>query len=246
MRSRSDQDRMGAGGRVSVSPLSSRVKIKTDPIYPNQRLHSSQETQIHETEPPVFSFGAETNPKTAASSCPLEQCDPEARCFTGASGPLGSGWSGKGDGRNGRSEQARVGNFPKGKNLGGLSKHAGTNKIKPHHDLGLVQTGRDASVEAYFPSKSGEQKEGVVATVVPSVDGMGVPMVDFSVRQTNEGGSKNFRVESAVSAISSTKLEGLGPRGRGRGKESVDVQDGGSEVLGKRNFQDSASGRSNS
>ena len=139
-----------------------------------------------------------------------------------------------------------MGNFSKGKNHGGLSKHAGTNKIKPHHDLGLVQSGRDAGMEAYFPSKSGEQKEGVVAAVGPSVDGMGLPMVDFSVKQTNEGGSKNFRAESAVSAISSTKLEGLGPRGRGRGKESVDVQDGGSEVLGKRNFQDSASGRSNS
>ena len=153
----------------------------------------------------------------------MEQCDPEARCFTDASGPLGLGWSGKGDGKNGRLEQARVGNFSKAKNHGGLSKHAVTNKIKPYPDLGLVQTGRDAGVEAYFPSKSGEQKEGVVAAVEPSVDGMGVPMVDFSVRQTNEGGSKNFRVESAVFAISGMKLEGLGPRGRGRGKESVDV-----------------------
>ena len=53
-------------------------------------------------------------------------------------------------------------------------------------------------------------------------------------------------MESAVSVISGAKLEGLGPRGRGRGKESLDVKDGGSDVLGKRNFQDSASGRSNS
>ena len=70
--------------------------------------------------------------------------------------------------------------------------------------------------------------------------------MDFFVRQANEGGSKNFRVESAVSAISDAKLEGLGPRGRGRGKESLVVQDGGSDVLGKRNFQDSASGGSKS
>ena len=246
VRDGSDQDKIGAGGRVSVSPLSSTVKIKTNSLFPDQRLHSSQQTQIHESKLPAFSFGAETNPKTATSSCSLEHCDPEARWSSGASGLLGSVLSGKGDGRNGRPEQARVGNFPKGKNHGGLSKHAGTNKIKPHHDLGLVRTGRDAGMEAYFPSKSGEQKEGVVAAVGPSVDGMGVPMVDFSVRQANKGGSKNFRVESAVSTISSAKLEGLGPRGRGRGNESVDVQDGGSEVLGKRNFQDSASGRSNS
>ena len=246
VRAGSDQDLMGAGGRVSVSPLASTVKIKTNSPFPDQRPHSSQQTQKHETKLPAFSFGAETNPKTTTSACFLGHWDPEAHCSSGASGPLGSVLSGKGDGRNGRPEQARVGNFPKGKNYGGLSKHASTNKIKPHHDLGLVRTGRDAGMEAYFPSKSGEQKEGVVASVGPSVDGMGVSMVDFSVRQANEGGSKNFRVESAVSVISGAKLEGLGPRGRGKGKESLDVQDGGSEVLGKRNFQDSASGRSNS
>ena len=242
----SDQELMGAGGRMSHSPLASTVNLKSNPTFPVQRPLSSQRTQKQETKLPAFSFGAEINPKPSATACPLGIGDPEARCASSASGFVGSGLRGNGDGRNGRPEQARVGNLQKGKNHGGISKHAGTNKSKPHHDLGLVRVGGDAGMEADFPSKSGEQKGGVAAPVGPSVDGMGVSMVDFSVRQANEGGSKNFRVESAISAISGAKLEGLGPRGRGRGKESLAVQDGGSDVLGKRNFQDSASGGSKS
>ena len=48
-------------------------------------------------------------------------------------------------------------------------------------------------------------------------------------------------MESAISTISRSKLERLGTGGRGSGKENLDVQDGGSEVLGKRNFQESDS-----
>ena len=47
----------------------------------------------------------------------------------------------KEDDRGGRQEKARMGNFLKGKNHGGISKHAGTNKSKSHNDLGMVQSG---------------------------------------------------------------------------------------------------------
>ena len=77
------------------------------------------------------------------------------------------------------------------------------------------------------------------------MDGMGSPLMDISVRQADEGGSTGFWVESTIAAISGTKLERLGAGGRGRGKENLDIQDGGSEMLGKWNFQKSDSGLSN-
>ena len=66
----------------------------------------------------------------------------------------------------------------------------------------------------------------------PSVDGMGLTLVDISVRQADKGGNTAFRVESAIAAISESKLETLGTGGRRRGKENFDVQDGGTKVLG--------------
>lgn len=107
------------------------------------------------------------------------------RSFVGATLPLGLMSSGKGDGRDGRPEQARMGNFSKGKNHGGIFEYASANKSKPHHDLGLVRSGRDASMAAHLPSNSRKQKEGMASTVKPRVDGMGLPLVDIFVRQAN-------------------------------------------------------------
>ena len=90
--------------------------------------------------------------------------------------------SGKGDGRDGWLEQARMGNFSKGKNHGGISEHVGTNNSKPYHDLGLVRFGKDASMAAHLPSSSRKQKEGMASTVRPGVDGMGLPLVDIFIR----------------------------------------------------------------
>ena len=98
----------------------------------------------------------------------MEQCDPKARCFSGASSPLGSGWSGKGDGRNGRSEQARVGNFPKGKNHGGLSKHAGTNKIKPTMIWGWYEPEEMQAWKLIFPLNPESKKKGWLPLSDPS------------------------------------------------------------------------------
>ena len=148
------------------------------------------------------------------------------------------------DGRGGRPEKARMGNFSKGKNHSGISKHAGTNKSKSHNDLGMVRSGRDASLATHLPSNTRKQNEGVASSDRPDVDGMGLPLVDISIRQTDKRGSSDFRVESVVTAISRAKLKRRENRGRGRGKENLDVQVGSSELLGKRNFQESNSGRS--
>ena len=80
--------------------------------------------------------------------------------------------------------------------------------------------------------------------VGPGVVGMGLPLVDISIKQIDKRGSSDFRVESAVVTISRAKLERHENRGRGRGKQNLDVQVGCSELLGKRNFQKSDSGRS--
>ena len=45
-------------------------------------------------------------------------------------------------------------------------------------------------------------------------------------------------MESVIAVISGLKLERLGIGRRGRGKENLDIQDGGNELLGKLNFQE--------
>nr|POE54643.1 hypothetical protein CFP56_68815 [Quercus suber] len=167
------------------------------------------------------------------------------RSLGGSASPSGSGSRGKGDGRAGRSEQARMGNFQKGKNHGGISEHGGPNKSKSNHDLGLVRSGRDASLASHIPINSSKQSAGLASTDKAGMDGMGLPLVDIPVRLADQKGSTGLRVESAIAAISNSKLERLGTGGRGRGKENLGVQDGGSEVLGKRNFHESASSRNN-
>ena len=69
--------------------------------------------------------------------------------------------------------------------------------------------------------------------------------MDISIRHSNKRGSTGVWVESAIAKISGSTLERIGTGGGGRGKENLDIQDGGSEVLGKRNFQGSYSSRSN-
>lgn len=195
-----DREKMEAGHRVSFSPPSFRVKKKINPLSMDQRPQSSKETHFHETEVPVFSFDVETNTKKVTSSCPSDVCVLGVNSFGGATILFGSVSNGKGDGRDGWPEQARMGNSPKGKNHGGISKHVGTNKSKSHHDMGLVRSRRDVGMAAHLPSNSRKQKEGMAPTDGSSVDGMGLPLVDNSIRQTNKGGSTHFRVESIVKA----------------------------------------------
>ena len=88
----------------------------------------------------------------------------------------------KEDGRGGRPEKARMGNISKGKNHGGISKYAGTNKSKSHNDLGMVRFGRDASLATHLPSNTRKQIEGVAFSDRPRLVGLGLSLVDFSIR----------------------------------------------------------------
>lgn len=86
-------------------------------------------------------------------------------------------------------------------------------------------------MERHISLNTRKQKDRMAAR--PSMDGMGKPLVDIPIRQTNEGGSAGVRLESVIAAISGLKLEQLGTGGRGCGKENLDIQDGGNEFLGK-------------
>nr|POE78689.1 hypothetical protein CFP56_66566 [Quercus suber] len=241
----SDEGSMEAGCRVSPSPSSIRERKKYAPPLMDQKLQSTQEAPFHNTDSPhIFSFGAESNPKHVSSPNISGAGGLSFGGACGSSPPLNSVFCVKGDGKDGRSEQARMGNISKGKDHGGITKHAGTNKSKSHNDLGMVRLGRDESMATHLPSNTSKQSEGVASSDRSGVDGMGLPLVDISIRQTDKRGSSDFRVESAVAAISGAKLERRGSGGRGRGKENLDDQVGGNELLGKRNFQESNSGRS--
>ena len=109
--------------------------------------------QHHKNGPGARSLTSD-NPKQVTSPTPFATCVSGNRSLVGSTIPLGSVSSGKGDGRAGWPEQSRVGNFPKGKNHGGISEHASINKSKPYYNLGLVQFGRDASMATYLPSNS--------------------------------------------------------------------------------------------
>nr|POE50187.1 putative ribonuclease h protein [Quercus suber] len=213
-----------------------------------QRIRSSSQLKkllFHKSgSPHIFSFGIEFNPKHFSSPCTSITFDLGIKGASVTTTPLGSVSCEKEDDRGGRPEQARMGNFSKGKNHGGITKHAGTNKSKSHNDLGMLRNGQDASLATHLPFNTKKQNEGVASSDRPSMEGMGLPLVDISIRQTDKKGGTDLRVESAIAAISRAKLEKRGTGGRGRGKENLDVQDGGSELLGKRNFQESDSGRS--
>jgi len=150
-----DKENKEAGHRVSQSPSSGKERKKQPPFLMKKKLQSFQEASFHNSNSaPIFSFDAETNPKHVTSPTPFATYVSSNRSLVGSTIPLGSVSSGKGDGRAGWLEQSRVGNFSKGKNHGGISEHAGINKSKPYYDLGLVQSGRDASMATYLPSNS--------------------------------------------------------------------------------------------
>nr|POF21185.1 uncharacterized protein CFP56_06985 [Quercus suber] len=231
---------------TQLSPSLVKEKCPQTLFSAKQQQRSSQEPSAHSFVPePIFSFGVDTNADLGTLSRPPTAGVSSIRSLGGSVSPSGSGSREKGDGRAGRSEQARMGNFQKGKNHGGISEHGGPNKSKSNHDLGLVRSGRDASLASHIPINSSKQSAGLASTDRPGMDGMGLPLVDIPIRLADQKGSTGLRVESAIAAISNSKLERLGTGGRGRGKENLGVQDGGSEVLGKRNFHESASSRNN-
>ena len=138
---------------------------------------------------------------------------------------------------NGNKAKAGMGNPPKRENHGSFSISNGTSKSKPNHDLGMVRLGRNEGMASHLSLNTGEQKAGVPTTVGPGLVGMGKPLVDFPLRQTVGSRSKNIQLESPIAAFAGATLERIGSGGKRRGKENMDTQNNGSEVLGKRSIK---------
>uniref|UniRef100_A0A7N2MLD7 Uncharacterized protein n=1 Tax=Quercus lobata TaxID=97700 RepID=A0A7N2MLD7_QUELO len=224
------------GQRVSSSSLSAKDRKKHQ---------SNHDAPSQSASPSIFSFGAEVFPKTVSSPSQVVVPGADGRSALGLSTSQVSMSGVKGNGRSRRLDQARMGNFSKRKDHGAVSKYAGSDKSKSHHDLGMVRSGRDESMATHLSFNARKQKDGVASTLRPGVDGLGSPLVDISIRNSDKGGSTGVRVESAIAKISGSTLERIGTGGGGRGKENLDIQDRGNEVLRKRNFQGSYSSRSN-
>nr|POF24677.1 hypothetical protein CFP56_56761 [Quercus suber] len=137
----------------------------------------------------------------------------------------------------GSKAKSGMGNPPKRENHGSLSKSNGSSMSKPNHDLGVVRLGRNEGVASHFPLNTGEQKHEVPTTVESGLVGVRKPLVDIPFRQTVGNKSESLKLESPIAAFAGAKLERIGSGGRRRGKENMDTQNDGSEVLGKRSFK---------
>ena len=80
----------------------------------------------------------------------------------------------------GRQNKKAVGNKPPRKNHAPISFVHPTNPSIPHHDLGLVRPGANASMEPHFSSNSKEPNTRLSSTDRPSVARMGQPLVEIS------------------------------------------------------------------
>ena len=125
-----------------------------------------------------------------------------------------------------------------------VASDVGTNKSQSDYDLGLVQQGRDGGLEIHLSGDTSKHPRGLFPLDRSGVDGVGSPVLDFPIRQTNESRGQDFWVESSIAAISGMKLECIKSGGRHHGKDSLDCRDKGSAVLGKRDFQGSGQNRS--
>ena len=148
--------------------------------------------------------------------------------------------SGKGKGKekpHGSKLQESVGNISKGENNGALIKYAQASKSKSNNGLGLVRSSRDEGLEQHFSFNAREQEERVPPPNRPSLDGVGVPLVDIPIRHTNKSRSNDLQLENSIFAIAGAKLERIRSGGRARGKENLDLQISGCELLGKQDIQ---------
>lgn len=101
-------------------------------------------------------------------------------------------------------------------------------KGKSDYVLGLVRSGRNVGLVSHLPGDTSKPQTGFPSPDGPSVDGVGQPLVDIPIEQTNEGKGKDFQLESYIAAITTAKLERIRP------SENMDAQDRSGEVLGKR------------
>ena len=73
-----------------------------------------------------------------------------------------------------------------------VANDASTNKSQFDYDLGLVQQGRDGGLEIHLFGDTSKHPRGLSPLDRSGVDGVGSPMVDFPIRQTNESRGQDF------------------------------------------------------
>ena len=134
----------------------------------------------------------------------------------------------------GSRARALMGDFPARENADLVANDAGTIKSQFDYDLGLVQQGRDGGMEVYLSGDTSQHPKGLTPLDRSGVDGMGSPVVDFPIGQTNKSRGQDFRVENSIAAISGAKLERIKSGGRHHRKDTLDCRDRGSAVLGRR------------
>ena len=62
-------------------------------------------------------------------------------------------------------------------------------------------------MEGYIPDGTSKSQRRITSLDRPDVDGVGPPLVDIPIRQTNGSRGKDFQLESSIAAISGVKLE---------------------------------------
>ena len=62
-------------------------------------------------------------------------------------------------------------------------------------------------MEAYIPGGTSKSQRGIPSLDRLGVDGVGPPLVDIPIRQTNGSRGKDFQLESSIAAIFGVKLE---------------------------------------
>ena len=100
-----------------------------------------------------------------------------------------------------------LGDFQARESDGVVAKNASVNKGQSNHDMRLVQQGRDGGLEAYLPGDNSKPQRGLPSLDKFGVDGVGPPLVDIPIRQTNGSKGKDFQLESSIADISGVKLE---------------------------------------
>ena len=160
---------------------------------------------------------------------------------TGNSGLVSSSVTSKGQGNShGSKQRSAVGNTSQRKNSNAVKRNVSSDKGQSHDDLGLVRQGRNEGMESYFSFKAGEPEAGLSTPSGSSLDGVGRPLVDLPIGQTNICRSSNLQLEESISAITGAKLEQLRPGGRARGKENGENRESRSLVQGKPDIEEAS------
>ena len=231
---------IGKGVKGSVGSRQGVVPSILRPVESPQHLTQPYRA-VHQSHLPSIEFGSEKLFSTSSADGKAPDVGKGAKAKSKSNGSVDAYRRGSNHGSRAR---AQMGDFSPRENADLVANDAGTVKSQSDYDLGLVQQGRDGGMEVHTSGDTSQYPRGLTPLDRSGVDGVGSPVVDFSIGQTNESRGQDFRVASSIAAISGAKLKQIKSGGRHHGKDSLDCRDRGSAVLGKRDFQGSGQNRS--